>query len=729
METIENMLLEEIRKMTSKIKKGNDLGDKLRNLSSKKKENFFNLLATLLDGDKITNEIKYFKTDFCKLIYDVINEKKYHDNAFFTDKIGSQQNDNFKKIMLMSFMISKAKDIPPLNVMNIILNKKFFEQMYIFEITNIANNELFIQTILLNDLESLEKGVKENEIHYEIFLKLSNTHLLNYINKEEFNVPSNVDKTTYLNNKKESSFNTEKIEKINDTNNKNIIITNEKENNNFIVNFEKNQIIDNINQKKDERMERFSKLINRSILLKNNELFPESSILDINYKNIHNIKDKVDKSQILIDNYEMNDKTKFYLFSPVSLILNNIKGKFDKNDFELFNSDNYYIQMFGDYLNLIITNLNNYINKGTDYDFIEKNKVKLGCNKTHFYLCCIFNEKFKNHYFDNIKEYETNIKKNNQGKDNLKVIKVNDEHPKEFEKKPKKGNGDKESSTYSSAKFAKDNYKNKLSNAFENEITEFLFEEGCEGLQNIIFFFNLIMPKNIDDKIEFEFIRLSFSDLISSFYGFREIDICFKNKKERILDSDVLTNNICFYYDNNKFKRKKPEEIDVYLKANSIIFCEVKNSFPTPKCNITYGDNNCLNIQVDTSLNNNDNNTFNHIEQIENLMKKAKLYYDFFLNENIFDDKIPMHIFYLYDESNINSWNLDFDYIESTITDFLKDFHFPSKVKNIIFQIAYFDKENHKKIEKIKAEKILQSKDAKIQELKDLLNKHNINFS
>ena len=316
-----------------------------------------------------------------------------------------------------------------------------------------------------------------------------------------------------------------------------------------------------------------------------------------------------------------------------------------------------------------------------------------------------------------------------KGKDNLKVIKVNDEHPKEFEKKPKKGNGDKESSTYSSAKFAKDNYKNKLSNAFENEITEFLFEEGCEGLQNIIFFFNLIMPKNIDDKIEFEFIRLSFSDLISSFYGFREIDICFKNKKERILDSDVLTNNICFYYDNNKFKRKKPEEIDVYLKANSIIFCEVKNSFPTPKCNITYGDNNCLNIQVDTSLNNNDNNTFNHIEQIENLMKKAKLYYDFFLNENIFDDKIPMHIFYLYDESNINSWNLDFDYIESTITDFLKDFHFPSKVKNIIFQIAYFDKENHKKIEKIKAEKILQSKDVKIQELKDLLNKHNINFS
>ena len=632
--------------------------------------------------------------------------------------------------MLIAILISKSKGIPPLNVMNLILNQKMFEQMQIFEITNITNNELFIQAILLNDLESLEKGVKENEIDYEIFLKLSNTHLLNYINNEEFNVPSNRDKATDLNNKKESPYNTDKIEKMNDIdNNKNIIITNEKDNNYSIINYEQNLIIDNINQKNDERIERFKKLINKSILFKNNEFFPESTILDSNYKNILNIKDKINLSNIMIDNYEMNGKTQFYLFSPISLIFNNIKGKFDKNDFELFNSDNYYIQMFGDYLNEIIEKLNNYINKGIDYNFIEKNKVKLGCYKTQFYLSSIFNEEFKRHYFDNIKEFERNIKKNNQGKENLKVIKINEESPKELKKKPKKGKGDKESSTYSSEKFATDNYKNILSNAFENEIIEFLFEKESEELQNIIFFFNLIMPKNIEDKIEFEYIRLSFSDFIYSFYGFREIDICFKNKKERSLDSNILTHNICLYYENNKFKRKNPEEIDVYLRANSIIFCEVKKSFPSPKYNITYGDNNCLNIQVDINKNNNDNNTFNHIDQIENLMKKAKLYYDFFLNENIIDDKTLMHIFYLYDESNINSWNLDFDYIESTITDFLADFHFPSKIKNVVFQIAYFDKENYNKIEKIKIEKLIQSKDKKIQELKDLLNKHNIKFN
>ena len=45
-------------------------------------------------------------------------------------------------------------------------------------------------------------------------------------------------------------------------------------------------------------------------------------------------------------------------------MINNIITEFRKNDFEIFNRYNYYIEIFGKCLEEIIKKLNSYINKG-----------------------------------------------------------------------------------------------------------------------------------------------------------------------------------------------------------------------------------------------------------------------------------------------------------------------------------------------------------------------------
>ena len=88
---------------------------------------------------------------------------------------------------------------------------------------------------------------------------------------------------------------------------------------------------------------------------------------------------------------------------------------------------------------------------------------------------------------------------------------------------------------------------------------------------------------------------------------------------------------------------------------------------------------------------------------MENLMKKAKLFCDFFFKENVIERKKIMHIIYLYDEDNIDFWNMEFPDIEKSISSFIQDINVPENLNNFIFQIAYFDKVkyNQKLLERI----------------------------
>ena len=79
-----------------------------------------------------------------------------------------------------------------------------------------------------------------------------------------------------------------------------------------------------------------------------------------------------------------------------------------------------------------------------------------------------------------------------------------------------------------------------------------------------------------------------------------------------------------------------------------------------------------------------------------------------------------MHILYLYDESNVNSWDISFNEIEENIFNFLTNQHTSKRYKNIIFQVAYFDKEKNLEYQK---KSFRDFKRAKEQEIQNLANK------
>ena len=139
----------------------------------------------------------------------------------------------------------------------------------------------------------------------------------------------------------------------------------------------------------EERKKGIFELMNDSI-----NISPE--IKEINYNNFinNNVNEDILEKDLLFDDCKITDN-KIYLFSPIFLIINGIKFKLEKNDFEIFNKDNIYIEVFGKYLEEIIEKLNIFINNGKVREYIKEKDIKFGCYKTHYYLCCIFSEKFK----------------------------------------------------------------------------------------------------------------------------------------------------------------------------------------------------------------------------------------------------------------------------------------------------------------------------------------------
>ena len=268
-----------------------------------------------------------------------------------------------------------------------------------------------------------------------------------------------------------------------------------------------------------------------------------------NHEKLENIKDPIDFGKILLDCYdekkdEYENEEKLHLFSPVSLVFNNIKDKFEKNDFEIFNYDNHYIEMFGLYLEEVIDKINSYINDGKDKDYIINNKIKFGCYKGHFYICCQLNDVFKTKYYKETPKNQNRIKANIQEGDSIKILQIKDNEKNNNYKSNKTENF----SAYSASKTTNMNYRNEMAYRFENNMNEFISNDECEDLQNIIFFFNLKIPI-VDDEgeIDLESVRLSFNQQQYMLYGFREIDICFKNKIDRTIDkNEILTNNICY---------------------------------------------------------------------------------------------------------------------------------------------------------------------------------------
>ena len=726
MEEYENILLEKLKKITSGIKE-KTLENKLKALKDKEadksKKKILNSIISIMEGNKFINENPFlrFKNKICKMLLEIIENTNYNQ-GYFIDLLTTDKN--LEKLIYFSGLISIKfrikKKISPTNILFEIFNKKEFEslKLNIKEFKDINSNDFFVYLILRNETKKLidefnrvnpqnNNNINTN-INFDSFIKYNNEDFLNYINNDMINVIEN-------NNNIDKGDNNE------ETKNQNIIIINEDANSNIINDDDEKEA------KKAERLGRIKQLINKSVCLPYDAELPEKTIIDSNYKRIDKMNENssFEMNEILIDNNKFEDLSKLYLFTPIFLVINNLKKDFERNDFEIFNNDNYYFELFGKYLEEIIEKLNGFINEGINKSYIEENKIKIGCYHEHYYLCCKMNDDFKKKYYDNKIISEENIIENYNN--DIKVIRVRkdnkDNANKDSEKDSEIKNDNSELlSTYSSAKIAKENFRNKVSNTFENKVSQFLLDASSENLQNLVLFFNLKVSKKMVRK--FYLNQLDFllnNQSTNNLYGFREIDICFLNKNERIIEKDILCNNIKYNINTRgKLKEQNPQDIEVFLKQNSIVFCEVKSSFP----NVTCGNEKYHKLEIPKKNEefNNSNYEFTYIDQIDNLIKKAKLFFNLFIDENIINEQNFFHILYLYDEEDINLLKPDFQNIKNNISNFLKKQFFPKKMKNVIFQVVYFDKEKNE-------QRIQINYENKIKELEEFIKGSNPNYN
>ena len=683
MEKTEDILLEKLRIFTNS-KSGTTIQEKLYNLTDdeneqKDKKTFACIISYIIEGNEIIkDELLGFKEIICQKFIEILNGGKYESDLLINIFL-NVDNEYFEKIMNISWILSLKLNYSIFDILFWILINKYFDNLKkILEnigITGFENKEMFVERIYYNNRTTLKNALKNNNLDINSFLALDNNYYLKFIENNE---------------SKES----------NDENNKNEI----KEQQNFesIIEDDKmgifiNEIAkDNKDNIIKERKERISKLINKSIIIKLDKNLKEEddNILNYNYQKIND--NNLKKDNIIIDEYEIKKDKNLYLFSPVSLLINGIKKELQINDFEIFNKNNYYVEVYGNYLKEIIIKLNEYINNGKENEYIEENKIKFGSYHNHFYLCCIFNQKFKDEYYRN-KYLNKNSLIDNCNNPETKKIKINNSEEKEKEEEKKEVK-----STYSTAKYSKDNLRNRTAYNLENDVKELIVSNKNDELQNLLFFFNLKVPKKTD-TIEFESVTIFFNTFYNNLYGFREIDLCSKKNKGKL--SDVFENNYSFSIRNGKFCKNKEETIDVEIKDNTILFCEIKSCFPI----ITSGSEKYFKIQINNDKNKLTENNYSltFIDQLENLIKKAKIFFSFFQKEGIIDERTCIHIIYIYDETNINMYADEIDDILKSIINYFEEPKLPKDFKNAIFQMAYFNKEKN---EKNKIKKLLDKK-------------------
>ena len=731
---------------TKNIQKG--LENLYENKEGEDKKEFINILLYIIEGNNIIkDDLCGFKDIICQKILDILDENKY-GTEFLLKTFSYEDDKNFLKIFAISILLSFKLSLSPFYILfHILIKKQYNELNEILEkngILGLGSNKLFVERICLNKYEDLMEFSENGEEDITKFLKVDNKFFENYINNNNSNDKRPInDKTNNNEFKKQQN-----LKSISDDNNKIIINNIIKENEN------EDKII-------KEKRDRIFRLINKSIKIKfDKKLTEEDDILKSNYNKVNN-NNKWDIKKIMIDNYDIKIDNNLYLFSPISLILNNLKKEFDTNDFEIFNRDNHYVEVFGNYLKEIIIKLNEYINYGEEEKYIKENKIKFGCYNHHFYLCCKFNVEFKNKYYeqkiininsliDNNENPETKkviIKSSKEGEERKEGVEgeegkerkegvegeegkerkegVEGEEGEEGEER-KEGeereegtnknksnnnceNNIKEKDTFSTARYSKDNVKNKLACKFENDVREIVVSDKNDELQNLLFFFNLKIPKK-HENIKLESVTLFYNTIYDNLYGFREIDICSQKKKEKL--SDILENNYTFKNKDSFFKKNDKESIDVEINDNTLLFSEIKSSFPI----IIKGSENYYKIKIDNNKKKTEENNYSItiIEQLGNLMKKAKIFFDFFQNEGIINKNTSIHILYIYDAINISYYSNEIDSILQRIENFFNGLKLPLYFKNAIFQIAYF---NNEKNEKRKTNKLLELEQKKTMEI------------
>ena len=191
MQDYEDMLLKKLMNLTSKVEKAKTLEDKLVIFANRRNDSdkyFLLSLTGFLDKNEFTKGIKKFRYDIFKLLYNAFNTKK-RDNEFYLRYIQKDADDEFKKIMYISFFIGRNKYLRFYSILSWILDEKKFQNLGKLEITEISSQELFIKKILNNKIEDLEKEAKNSQKNYNYnqFLEITNEELIDYFNQDDKN--------------------------------------------------------------------------------------------------------------------------------------------------------------------------------------------------------------------------------------------------------------------------------------------------------------------------------------------------------------------------------------------------------------------------------------------------------------------------------------------------------------------------------------------------------------
>ena len=412
----------------------------------------------------------------------------------------------------------------------------------------------------------------------------------------------------------------------------------------------------------------------------------------------------------------------------------------------MFNSDNYSIDTFAKFCNLIISEVNEFISQdnpsilkkelirfhkyGLLYFISAKlnddiktefsNKKKLELPKNNFFLINVKDKESKNdnkdqnNNDDNKDKINININ-NNDNKDKIN-INNNDNNIKTDENKNIKPKNNEFNIYYNDSGSWVSSSKNsylvfqKKSADFLEELVNDKLEMNIEkdkliNLPNILLMLNLKIPY-YDEKtnsIKFNSVRLdSFDekkkDVNSNYYyGCKEIDAIFQNKSEKILevsDSNYFYSNLIYVKEKDEVYFTKSEEKQFVIYPNSIIFCEIKKSFP----NIEVGREEAHVIKIQKNENENEikeNVPKTYDTHLNKFIKKFHYFFNAFKDINKNNEKVDIiHFIFLYDTFNIenNYEDSDFSKVTSMTEDVLYYYENKfSQLPKVIFQLVFFD--------------------------------------
>ena len=419
--------------------------------------------------------------------------------------------------------------------------------------------------------------------------------------------------------------------------------------------------------------------------------------IEKNYKMINDKPSLINSENIVVDSLKY-DENKLHLFSPEFLISNGLKSQIELNDMEMFNDDNYAVDVFSKYINQIIEKINESINNGDfNTNYIKNNLIKI--NQLDFL-----------HYISAKLDYNIirglESQKNNYIKNAFIRLKIGDE----YDKKIKSENSASKSSI---SKSKLSDYQKKYSEYLESIINEKLIKnidnKDLISLPNILFMFNLKIPilDKTNNSLMFKSLHLDFFHPEKKgindnyYYGCKEIDAIFQSKSEKeynVLDSQYFHTNITFVKQKNDTEFFLKEKNDFSIFPKSVVFCEIKNTFP----NTQKGNEDVLKIPIaqneeikkDYSICYIDDKDplYSYNNQLIKLIKKFKYFFNTFRDNIVNKEDINLHMILIYDTINID--NNKYKDIQDLTKRQLNKYKYKLEEmnnNNVIFELVFFD--------------------------------------